>query len=70
VDINANKQGKFIPITGHEIIEPIEMAQRQIKYIIVTNSFYYIEIKHCAHSIDRSIELIELEKIMTHLPKF
>lgn len=69
VDINANKQGKYLPISGHKVIRPEELTLFGIKYIIITNSVYFEEIKEIAKSIDDSIVLIKLESIMRRLNK-
>lgn len=44
VDINPNKCGCFIPVTGHPIISPKELISNAIKNIIVLNSNYHTEI--------------------------
>ena len=45
IDLNPKKCGKFIPGTGHEIINFSEIEKRKIKTAIVMNPNYYNEIK-------------------------
>jgi len=44
IDINPNKQGKFIPGTGHLIIDYHEIKSRGINTIIIMNPNYSFEI--------------------------
>jgi SAM-dependent methyltransferase len=48
IDINPNKQGKFIPITGQEIVSPEILGKEKIDNIIIMNSIYEKEIKTLA----------------------
>ncbi|MDH5761910.1 MAG: class I SAM-dependent methyltransferase [Nitrospinota bacterium] len=43
VDLNPNKQGKFIPGTGHPIIDYKELGSRNIKSVILMNPNYLSE---------------------------
>lgn len=45
VDLNPNKQGKFIPGTGHAIVSPEYLKERGVKNIILMNGNYYEENK-------------------------
>ena len=45
VDGNAGKQGRFLPLTGHEVVAPGELVGRGIKNIIVTNPQYVGEVR-------------------------
>ncbi len=45
IDINPNKQGKFVPGTGHEIIGPQEIMNRGIRCVVVLNPNYVEEIR-------------------------
>ena len=44
IDININKQGCFIPKTGHEIIDYKSIMKRNIANIIIMNDNYFEEI--------------------------
>ena len=44
VDKNPRLQGRFIPMTGNEIIQPNELANLQTKTIHVLNYLYLREI--------------------------
>ena len=43
VDINPNKQGCFVPGTGHAIVAPAALAQRNVRNIILMNPNYALE---------------------------
>lgn len=45
VDINPNKQGKYIPGSGHKIIAPSQLRQYAIEHIILMNPNYREEIQ-------------------------
>lgn len=56
IDLNPKKWGKFIPGTGHEIINFTEIEKRKIKTAIIMNPNYYDEIKKLI--IEQNIDLI------------
>lgn len=62
VDINPNKQGKFIPGSGQPIIDYIELAERKITNVIVMNPNYKEEINKLISNLDLKIELLGVEK--------
>jgi hypothetical protein len=43
IDLNPNKQGKYIPGTGHPIVSYQAIAERGIKTAILMNPNYYQE---------------------------
>ncbi|MEM7452760.1 MAG: methyltransferase domain-containing protein [Planctomycetota bacterium] len=45
VDINPNRQGRFIPGTGHRIVAPVELKTIRPDIVIVTNRIYLSEIR-------------------------
>jgi SAM-dependent methyltransferase len=45
IDVNPNKQNKFIPTTGQKIVAPKILNKIKPKTIIIMNSFYEDEIK-------------------------
>jgi len=45
VDGNPGKQGRFLPLTGHEVVAPGELVGRKIKNVIVTNPRYVGEVR-------------------------
>jgi hypothetical protein len=61
IDLNPKKRGKFIPGTGHEIINFTEIEQRKIKTAIVMNPNYYDEIKKLIIEQNLDILLINSE---------
>jgi len=48
IDINPDKQNKFVPITGQKVISPEILQKIKIDSIIVMNSVYKKEIKEMA----------------------
>ena len=44
VDLNVNKQGKFVPGTGHQVVSPDHLKQYQPDIVIVMNPIYTDEI--------------------------
>ena len=45
IDIDKNKQGKYIPVTGQLIISPQQAAEFEPDLIIIANTNYLEEIK-------------------------
>ncbi len=64
IDINPNKQNGYIPITGHDIVSPKEILNRNIKAIIVVNSNYTKEISTMALQIEPSIKIFDIENLL------
>lgn len=58
IDINPNKQGKFIPGTGHPIISIKNIAERNIQNAILMNPNYLEENKAILASIGLKLNLI------------
>lgn len=46
IDINPNKQNKFIPIIGQKIVSPKILEKEKIDNIIIMNPIYEKEIKN------------------------
>lgn len=63
IDINPNKQGHYLPGTGHLIIAPEDLKKRGIRQIFILNPEYKLEIENVVQEIDNSIqiELFEIE---------
>ena len=59
VDINPNKQGHFIPGTGHPIVPPLELRDRSIGSIILMNTSYRAENQTLLSRADIRAELID-----------
>lgn len=60
VDINPNKQGKYVAGTGHPIIDYKEIPRYNIKTIILMNPNYRDENLALLREIDLDIELLDL----------
>ncbi|MCL2932617.1 MAG: class I SAM-dependent methyltransferase [Trichodesmium sp. MAG_R03] len=59
VDINPNKQGNYLPGTGHPILSYQELAKLGVTYAIVMNQNYFKEIENLLQSANLSINLLE-----------
>jgi 2-polyprenyl-3-methyl-5-hydroxy-6-metoxy-1,4-benzoquinol methylase len=60
IDINPNKQGHFIPGTGHPIISSSQIPEYGIKNALLMNPIYRLEIEHLLKKSGIQINLIEL----------
>jgi len=45
VDINPKRQGKFLPLTGQQVVDPTFLTDYRPEAIIITNATYAAEIK-------------------------
>jgi SAM-dependent methyltransferase len=59
VDINLNKQGKFIPGTAHPIVAPHDLKQRGIDIAVLMNPNYRAEIEEAVAAGSLDVELID-----------
>jgi SAM-dependent methyltransferase len=60
VDVNPNKQGHFVPGTGHPIISPVEVHTRGIRSALVLNPNYLYEIETLLKQAGLQVRLIDL----------
>jgi len=60
IDLNPNKQGKFIPGTGHQIIDYKEIPSKKIKTAILMNPNYYSEVEELLKKSNIEINLVNL----------
>jgi 2-polyprenyl-3-methyl-5-hydroxy-6-metoxy-1,4-benzoquinol methylase len=60
IDINPQKQNKFISCTGHKIISPQNLLEINLKYVIIMNPNYYNEIKTILEYNEEKIELFNI----------
>jgi hypothetical protein len=60
VDVNPNKQGHFVPGTGHPIISPAEVHTRGIRSALVLNPNYLYEIETLLKQAGLQVRLIDL----------
>lgn len=61
VDIDRNKQGKHIPVTGQLILSPEEAVNFQPQLVIVANANYLTEIKQ---HFDRGTKFLTLDGVL------
>ncbi len=59
VDLNPNKQGRFVPGTGHPIVAPRELAPRGVRFAILMNPNYRAENEALLSEYRSPVELIE-----------
>jgi len=59
VDVNPNKQGHFLPGSGHPIVAPEWLVGRSIKTAILLNPNYADEIRSELRSLGLEIELVD-----------
>ena len=60
VDINPNRQGKYIPIFGTKIVFPRFLLKYQPNIVIVMNSIYLEEIKKDIRKMDLNPEILSV----------
>lgn len=59
VDLNPNKQGRYIPGTGHPIIAPADLPRRGVKYAVLMNPNYREENLRLLAEADIELDLID-----------
>jgi len=60
VDINPNKQGKFLPGSAHPIVGPAEMGTLGVRTALVTNPNYFEENSRIVRNAGLHLELVDL----------
>ncbi len=60
VDINPNKQGRYLPGSAHEIVAPEELARRGVKSAVLPNPNYRDEIAALLAALDVQVDLVDL----------
>lgn len=50
IDVNPDKQGKFIGVSGHAVVSPSQAAKMEIGTIVVMNSNYLDEVRVTARA--------------------
>lgn len=66
VDLNPNKQGRFIPGTGHPIVSYQELSKRNVNTAILMNPNYRQENQQLIWEAGIEVNLIEQEKDETN----
>jgi len=59
VDLNPNKQGKFVAGTGHEIVAPMSLGGRGVRYAVLMNPNYRLENEMILSNAGLTVKLIE-----------
>jgi hypothetical protein len=60
VDINPNKQGKYVPGTGQKIVEPKFLVKYKPDFILLANPAYGEEIKHTLDELSITARFISI----------
>ena len=60
VDINPLKQGRFIPVTGHRVIAPEALSDRDVDYVILMNPVYADEVAAMLRQSGVAAELLSV----------
>jgi hypothetical protein len=60
IDINPNKQGKFLPGSGHRIVSPQQISERRIATIMVLNPNYQDEIQRTVDDAALDVALVDM----------
>ena len=63
VDLNPQKQGKYLPGTGHCIVSPQEIGRRKVSTAILMNPNYREEISFLLQELRLEIELLESDSL-------
>ncbi len=61
VDINPHKQGKYVPGTGQEIVEPRFLLDYKPDYTILANPAYENEIRQIISNLEIKTEFIQIQ---------
>ena len=60
VDINPNKQGRYLPGSAHPIVGPLDTARLRIRTALVTNPNYFDENAGIVRDAGLDLELVDL----------
>lgn len=58
VDINPKRQGKFLPLTGQQVVPPTFLTAYRPELVIITNATYSTEIKQQVHELGIQCEFM------------
>jgi SAM-dependent methyltransferase len=58
VDLNPAKSGHFLPVTGHEVIGPADLASMSVSTVVITNPAYRTEIETSLRQLGVGAEVI------------
>ena len=59
IDINPNKQGRYLPGTGHQIIDFKDIKKYNIDSVILMNQNYFDEVKTILKQSNINIEILQ-----------
>ncbi len=58
VDLNPLKHGKFVPVTGHEVVAPTQLAERSPSSVVVMNPLYVDEVRAAVAALGLDAEVV------------
>ena len=61
VDVNPDRQGYYIPVTGQQVISPSDLPQMDPDVIVLTNSTYASEIKQHVQRLGLAPDYISID---------
>lgn len=59
IDLNPNKQGRYLPGTGHPIVAPVALAHRGIKGVVMMNPNYRAENEALLAGMGIEVEILD-----------
>jgi hypothetical protein len=60
VDLNPNKQGAYLPGTGHRIVGPQDLAALKVRTAVMTNPNYLDENARLLRDASLDVRLVDL----------
>lgn len=60
VDINPRKWGKYLPVSGHEVLAPQALTQRDLFTVVITNPVYRNEIADALDELGISARIVSV----------
>lgn len=60
VDLNPNKQGTFVPGTGHPVIPPERIPEASVNRVVLANALYLDEVKALLDKLGVRVEVVSL----------
>ena len=63
VDINPRKQGRFVPVTGHEILPPESLKTDPPDIVLVANPLYKTESQAALNELGVKAEVVGIGEV-------
>jgi hypothetical protein len=65
VDINPNKQGRYLPGTGHPVVAPQTLRQDPPDQVVVMNPIYIEEVTHLINQLAVTTTVLAVNDLIT-----